>query len=396
MDPFSIISGSFGLAGAIAKVSVIIVEFTRDARDATTDLDALSAELQTLSTVLNPLARSISGPTAATVPASLLAQVATTLGGCNTVVEQIEENIQKYRRNGVFSKAGWAMFGQTDTNKLRTSLEYYNTALSLGIHAISLSLGQSVKEDTSAIRHDTAAIKLNTDEILARVNSIRRTALEPQANNSQRRVEQWIEDMAELSSYAETTYQGTVVAPTEVGVHLDAFPQQGEEVRMAVRTREQDGVGAAQTEPKSRPLPQRPGETNLPERGTKESYGQADIIPKRRPSGLGSGLLAIADSQPSVSMRATSLAHARRQSIQARRAQREAEARAEAENSRGAMNGDNGKSGGDAITVSSNAGEASASPPGKVPWACSEGEDPCATSTARGRGNRGAHCRRGH
>lgn len=138
MDPLSIVSASFGLAGAIAKASVTIVEFTRDARDATSDLDALSAELRSLSTVLKPLTQSISGPTAAAVPETLIAQVKTTLFGCNTVVEQIEENIQKYRRDRIVSMAGWALFGQTDTNKLRTSLEAYNTALSLGMHAISV------------------------------------------------------------------------------------------------------------------------------------------------------------------------------------------------------------------------------------------------------------------
>jgi hypothetical protein len=45
-DPFSIITGSFSLAGATAKVSVIIVEFLRDARDAMNDLDALVAKLR--------------------------------------------------------------------------------------------------------------------------------------------------------------------------------------------------------------------------------------------------------------------------------------------------------------------------------------------------------------
>jgi len=136
-DPFSIITGSFGLAGAIAKVSVIIVEFSRDARDAVTDLDALSVEMQALSNLLNPLARSISG-SAGTVPTILITQVNTTLTGCEAVIQQIEDKIQKYRRDRVFSKVAWAMFGQTDTNKLRTSLEYYNTALNLGIHAISV------------------------------------------------------------------------------------------------------------------------------------------------------------------------------------------------------------------------------------------------------------------
>ncbi|KAK4445685.1 hypothetical protein QBC34DRAFT_162536 [Podospora aff. communis PSN243] len=239
MDPFSIITGSFGLASAIAKVSVIIVEFTRDARDASTDLDALSAELQALSNILNPLARSISGSAAAAAaPPTLIAQVNTTLGGCNTVIEQIEENIQKYRRNQIFSGAGWAMFGQADTNKLRTSLQYYSTALSLGMHAITVSVGQSVKEDTTAIREDAAATRLNTEEILARVNDLRRAAHGTPANISRGRVEQWIEDMAVLSSYAESTYQGTVLAPTEAGAFSNPSFGHGEEREDTTRARQ--------------------------------------------------------------------------------------------------------------------------------------------------------------
>lgn len=34
-----VVTGSFGLAGAVVKVSVIIIEFTRETRYATSDLD---------------------------------------------------------------------------------------------------------------------------------------------------------------------------------------------------------------------------------------------------------------------------------------------------------------------------------------------------------------------
>jgi len=44
MDLFSIVTGLFGLAGAITKGFVIVVEFTSDARHATSDLDALLVE----------------------------------------------------------------------------------------------------------------------------------------------------------------------------------------------------------------------------------------------------------------------------------------------------------------------------------------------------------------
>lgn len=95
-------------------------------------------------------------------------------------------------------------------------------------------MGHSVKEDTLAIRQDATAIKLNTEKILAHVNSIRRIAREPQIN--QTRIEQWVEDMAELSSYAETTYQGTISASTEIGTQAGDLPHPLEEGETPLRT----------------------------------------------------------------------------------------------------------------------------------------------------------------
>ncbi|KAK3339854.1 hypothetical protein B0T25DRAFT_364197 [Lasiosphaeria hispida] len=140
MDPLSIVSASFGLASGIAKATIALASFARDARDAAQDLDAISAELQALAAVLDALARSTisMSSTKASIPETLLQQIDATLVGIATVVEQIEENVQKYKRNKVFSKAGWAMFGQGDMRKLRESLEAYKMALSLGMHVVSV------------------------------------------------------------------------------------------------------------------------------------------------------------------------------------------------------------------------------------------------------------------
>ncbi|KAK3390014.1 hypothetical protein B0H63DRAFT_538176 [Podospora didyma] len=203
--------------------SVAVIEFSRDARHAASDLDALSAELQALSRLLNPLAQSISNAAASTIPSALVAQVNTALAGCEKVVEKIDENIQKYRRNRVFSQAAWALFGQADTNKLRTSLEQYNLALRLGMHAIATTLGASIKDDTAVIREYVAGIELNKKDILARVNSIRRTARFP-SNPREKKIEDCIEDMATLSSYAETTYQGTILESTKIVPYPESLP----------------------------------------------------------------------------------------------------------------------------------------------------------------------------
>lgn len=339
MDLFTIATGSIGLAGTITKVLLTIVEFTRDAQYSKSDLDALSAELQALSTILYPLGRSISGSASAAIPITLIAQVNTTLSSCSAVVEQIEENIRKYQRDRIFSKLEWVIFGQADTNKLRTSLECYNTALSLGMHAISVyvitlimrafgmaltvnrSVGQSVKEDTSVIRHDTAAIRLNTDEILARVNSIRRATREPRLNIPHQ-VEQWIEDMAELSSYAETTYQGTVFAPTELETCDDALPRSYEELGRTIRLREQGDEGKTPSFPGFRPPPHSYGKADQPGRvdGMPVFMGSAGPVHSQKPGNQAR------DARNNVS----DLVQSRMQSSQAWRAQRNAETRAKA------------------------------------------------------------------
>jgi hypothetical protein len=72
-------------------------------------------------------------------------------------------------------------------------------------------VGESIKDDTEVIKEYAGSILINTDEILARVNSLRQDAL-PQRHG---KVELWIEQMAILSSSAESTYQSTIPDHTE-------------------------------------------------------------------------------------------------------------------------------------------------------------------------------------
>lgn len=135
MDPLSITTSCLALAGCIAKVSGIVIEFTRDARNANKDMDAISAELQALADILTPFTTSL--PTLTTVPETLLRRV-NTIVGCATVVDQIDKQLVRYKRNKVFAKIGWVVFGQSDMQKLRDNLTGYKTALNLGIQIISM------------------------------------------------------------------------------------------------------------------------------------------------------------------------------------------------------------------------------------------------------------------
>lgn len=136
MDPLSITAASFSIAGAIAKASVAIFDFCRDAKDATDDLSRVNAELRALSEVLDPLTRNLS--TSSVVSDRLAQQLQGSLEGCLLVVSQIADLIVKYHREGAWTKTKWVMVGRDDVEKLRGSLEAYKMALSLGLHAISV------------------------------------------------------------------------------------------------------------------------------------------------------------------------------------------------------------------------------------------------------------------
>ncbi|KAK5662269.1 hypothetical protein OQA88_8174 [Cercophora sp. LCS_1] len=116
MDPLTIVAGSFALVGGIAKTSILLVNFSREVHDATNDLDAISAELQALAAVLDPLTRVLSKGATGGVSDALVAQVGVTITGCNAVVDQIEENIQKYRRTP--SSEPWGLRDRDATDLL--------------------------------------------------------------------------------------------------------------------------------------------------------------------------------------------------------------------------------------------------------------------------------------
>ncbi|KAF7556147.1 hypothetical protein G7Z17_g1641 [Cylindrodendrum hubeiense] len=208
MDPSSIVTASLSLTGGIAKASLVLSQFVHDCRAAADDVDAICHEMQLLTAVLDTLSRSISRQRDDPLSEALVLQVSNTISGCAVVVEEIEQTIEEYGHDGVWISAKWAMFGKDDIHKLHEGLEVYTMALSIGLHAISLNTGEEIQGDTDMIQSYIEALRLNRDEVLARVNSIGERG--PSVRN-QTRLDQWIEQMAVLSSYAESTYKDTVV-----------------------------------------------------------------------------------------------------------------------------------------------------------------------------------------
>lgn len=122
------------------------------------------------------------------------------------------------------------------------------------------SIQEDIKKDTGALRsnnqaiqQEVAEIRVNTDGILARVNSIRNG----RTSHGATLVERWAEEIAVLTLYADSSYQGTVADPSE------APPASEREVQSMLSTQDVsesdldigDGVVAVSSEntPASRP-----------------------------------------------------------------------------------------------------------------------------------------------
>lgn len=138
MEPLSIVAAAFSIAGAVAKASTSIVEFSLHAQDAADDLTSVNQELHALNAILDPLARGHSEAPKGTLQPDLEQNLRSSLGGCELVVGKIEATIEKYQKDGAWTKTKWVMVGRGDMEKLRGSLEAYKMALGLGLQLITM------------------------------------------------------------------------------------------------------------------------------------------------------------------------------------------------------------------------------------------------------------------
>ncbi|KAF4462070.1 hypothetical protein FALBO_11125 [Fusarium albosuccineum] len=168
MDPFSIVTGCAGLVQIIGSLSVQIHTFVRTCRETRGDLDRVSRELLSLRTVLE-LIQEDAADESKPFPPTLKQHVTGIVSNCNAVVLEIQSCIEKYGDNRLKSKASWAINGQGDIMKLRSSLEAHKIALELALDMLALHLTREIKSDTTELRSDTAAIKDDTAQILEEI-----------------------------------------------------------------------------------------------------------------------------------------------------------------------------------------------------------------------------------
>ncbi|KAI1022659.1 hypothetical protein LB503_000154 [Fusarium chuoi] len=206
MDPLSIISGCAGLITAIGSLSVSINTFVRSCREARSDLDRVSRELHSLQTVLELIEEDAKDDTKP-FPPTIQHHVSGIVTNCGAVVLDVETCIKKYGDGRIKSKAAWAINGQGDMEKLRSSLEAHKSALELALDMLSLSLTKDIKTDTSEIRNDTAAIKDDTAMILQEIAELQARLPDTAAAQNDYILQRFLEDMA---TYTETTLDANV------------------------------------------------------------------------------------------------------------------------------------------------------------------------------------------
>ncbi|KAJ4011776.1 hypothetical protein NW766_007076 [Fusarium irregulare] len=201
MDPLSIATGCASLITTIGSLSLSITSFVRSCREARTDLDRVSRELHSLQTALELIEEDAKDDTKP-FPEIIQRHVSEIVTNCNSVVVEIQTCITKYGDGKVKNKAAWALNGQGDMQKLKSSLEAHKSALELALDMLTLSATKDIKADTTEIRNDTAAIKDDTAQILEEIARLQERLPATSAASNDFILQRFLEDMA---AYTEST-----------------------------------------------------------------------------------------------------------------------------------------------------------------------------------------------
>ncbi|RBR26195.1 uncharacterized protein FIESC28_00978 [Fusarium coffeatum] len=201
MDPLSIATGCASLITTIGSLSLSITSFVRGCREARTDLDRVSRELHSLQTALELIQEDAKDDTKP-FPDIIQRHVSDIVTNCNSVVVEIQTCITKYGDGKARSKAAWALNGQGDMQKLRSSLEAHKSALELALDMLTLSATKDIKADTTEIRNNTATIKDDTTQILEEIARLQERLPATAAASNDYILQRFLEDMA---AYTEST-----------------------------------------------------------------------------------------------------------------------------------------------------------------------------------------------
>jgi hypothetical protein len=120
MDPLSITAACVSLTSTIAKTSLSITVFVRAVRAARSDLDGVSRELASLTTILELLAEDAKDTE--NFPDTLRKHITGILTNCELVMVEVQRLITKYDKPGIIASSKWVLAGTEDVAKLQLSL----------------------------------------------------------------------------------------------------------------------------------------------------------------------------------------------------------------------------------------------------------------------------------
>ncbi|CAG1960370.1 unnamed protein product [Fusarium graminearum] len=190
----------------VTKTTVAVTEFTRDCREARSDLTSINGELSQLQLVLELLRDDTAVSDDQILPESLQEQILSIIDNCSAVVSKI--NLVLDNHSGKVGVLKWATFGKSEVAGLRMSLEAHRGSLNLALELVSVSLCKAIKSDTAAIRTDVHDIKQDTSQIPQIMDGLNRLRVivaggdVPAATIGQNYIlQQYLDD---LTSYAET------------------------------------------------------------------------------------------------------------------------------------------------------------------------------------------------
>ncbi|CAM1502852.1 Fc.00g076280.m01.CDS01 [Cosmosporella sp. VM-42] len=210
MDPLSITTGSLALAGTIGKVAVALTVFVRDVRDARSDIDAVSAELNSLKTILELLVEDVETATRP-MPPILETRISGVLSTCSRVIDDIQDCLNQHEGSRLQKRMRWVAVGKGDMEKLRSTLEAHKATLNLALDMISITTIQEVRDTTNDIKIDTTEIHKDTEDIKEDTARILEAIAELQARlppDDAPRFNMLQRYLDELTTYAESVIDG--------------------------------------------------------------------------------------------------------------------------------------------------------------------------------------------
>ncbi|KAK0707893.1 hypothetical protein B0H67DRAFT_556494 [Lasiosphaeris hirsuta] len=98
---------------------IVIPQRLMVVRESTEDLNAIPDQLRALTGILGLLGRTISPTTQTLLSENVVREIRNAFDVCENVAQQVLDNVRKYRRDKLWAKMTWAMFGQKDSQKLR-------------------------------------------------------------------------------------------------------------------------------------------------------------------------------------------------------------------------------------------------------------------------------------